>query len=205
MELCATLDASAQAVGAVNTVVIKNGALHGFNTDAFGFVENLRETIPDFNFAAQSALILGAGGAARAAIHGLLQSGVRSIYAANRSAAKLDDIKRDFPAVSCVSWDDRELKLQQTTLLVNTTSLGMTGQSPLEMSLENLPQEAVMYDIVYKPLMTQLLQNAQQRGNQTVTGIGMLLHQARPAFRHWFGVLPEVSSELRRTITEAAR
>lgn len=195
MELCDEVDATARAIGAVNTVVVEDGKLYGRNTDAFGFIENLKVMQPDYTFE-RPAMMLGAGGAARAVIYGLLQQGVPHIAICNRSkdkAALLRDM--DTQRISVVDWDARD-QLAGYGLLVNTTSLGMTGQPPLDVQIHSLPVDAVVYDIVYAPLMTDLLNAAQARGNPVVTGIGMLLHQARAAFEAWTGTLPEVDDAL---------
>lgn len=203
--LCRHLDDSARAIGAVNTVVIRNGALEGHNTDAYGFVENLREQQPHLALSSIPALLLGAGGAARAAVYGLIQEGCPEIVLANRSRENAELLARDFPSVRVVEWSAREDVCAEVGLLVNTTVLGMKSQDPLMMNLTHLPPHAVVYDIVYKPLMTDLLRAAQIRGHAIVTGIGMLLHQARPAFASWTGVHPEVTAELVTDITERAR
>ena len=197
MALCDMLDETAQKIGAVNTVVIKEGKLHGKNTDAFGFIANIKTAQPDFIFKNKTAFVLGAGGAARAVIYGLLEEGIEKIILSNRTMEKARELQSMAPdAVDVVSWEERKQALKAADLLVNTTSLGMQGKPHLEMDLSALPKTAPVNDIVYAPLMTDLLQQAKDRGNPIVTGIGMLLHQARPAFEAWTGVLPEVTGEL---------
>lgn len=205
MALCHKLDDTARKIGAVNTVVIRGKELEGRNTDAYGFIENLRQQKPDFSLRTRPAFVLGAGGAARAAVYGLLQAGCPVVFVANRSRENAERLAHDFPSVRVVDWQEREAVCADAGLLVNTTVLGMKGQEALSMDLSALPQQSVVYDIVYKPLMTDLLRTAQQAGYETVTGIGMLLHQARPAFAAWTGVLPDVTAELTHDITERAQ
>ncbi len=201
--LCDSVDETAQQIGAVNTVVVnEDGALHGLNTDSFGFAENLLQASEDTDLKGATALVLGAGGAARGVIHGLLSIGAGDIKIANRTREKAEEIARVFP-VQVVPWEERESAARDVSLLVNTTSLGMEGQGPLEFDMRHLPKSAAVCDIVYRPLETELLREAKERGNSVVTGIGMLLHQARPAFWEWFGVMPEVDDDLQQKILEA--
>lgn len=141
----------------------------------------------------------GRGGAARAILHALKTKNVPHIVILNRTFATAQKLGDEFGA-QVLPWEKRHDILAECTLLVNTTALGMTGKDPLDICLDELPPHAVVYDIVYNPLMTGLLQAAQQRGNTVVTGIGMLLHQARPAFRHWFGIMPDVTPELEKLV-----
>jgi len=197
MEICDDLDSTARAIEAVNTVVIKDKKLHGMNTDAFGFIENLKSNKPDFDFSDSDVLVLGAGGASKAVIYALIEEGVNKIYLSNRTQEKAKKLSQKFtPYVEVVSWDKKENFLKHSNLLVNTTSLGMTGKPNLTIDLHNLPETALVTDIVYSPLTTDLLRNAQARNLQTVTGIGMLLHQARPAFQAWSGILPDIDDAL---------
>lgn len=200
-KLCKTVDETARSIGAVNTVVIKDGALHGTNTDAFGFIENVHKSAFGVDFIHRPAIVLGAGGAARAVVYSLLQAGARQIIVTNRTADKAKDIaEMNTDIIRVAPWERRADLLRDAGLLVNTTSLGMSGKAPLDIDLTLLPDDAVVSDIVYAPLMTDLLVHAKARGNQIVTGIGMLLHQARPAFEKWFGVLPDVSEELEKKV-----
>jgi shikimate dehydrogenase len=198
VDLCDHVDDLARAIGAVNTIrVDEGGAVHGTNTDMFGFIENLKQSAPDFDFTAAPAVILGAGGAARAAVHGLLREGVPEIILLNRTrenAEKLAQVNPDI--IVAEDWEARHEMLAGAGLLVNTTTLGMEGQPELDIDLSALPAGAVVNDIVYTPLYTPLLQEALVRNLTVVTGIGMLLQQARPAFEAWFGVLPELDAEL---------
>ena len=198
LEVCDRLDAAAERIGAVNTVVFAEGRIEGRNTDAPGFLESLRQGAPEWRAAAGPAVVLGAGGAARAVVFALLEAGLAEIRLSNRTAARAEGLARDFGTrVTAVPWEARAEALAGAGLLVNTTSLGMTGQAGLDLALERLPESALVTDIVYAPLETDLLRRAQARGHKTVDGLGMLLHQGRPAFEAWFGVKPEVTPELR--------
>lgn len=200
-KLCLAVDDTAKAIGAVNTVVIRDGQLHGTNTDAFGFIENVKKNVPGIDFARGPAVVLGAGGAARAIVYGLIGAGAKNILVANRTREKALEIAAMNPAiVRAAGWEDRSKILDNAGFLVNTTALGMTGKDPLEIDLSGLQQKAVVSDIVYAPLMTGLLKEAESRGHRIVTGIGMLLHQARPAFEKWFGTLPDVDEDLERNV-----
>lgn len=194
-----TADDAARAIGAANTLWLDpSGALSASNTDAYGFMTNLAAEAPDWNRVAGTALVLGAGGAARAVLHGLIGAGVPRILLANRTLAKAEGLAQIFgPKVEPIGWDDKAAFLSDCNLLVNTTSLGMTGQPPLDISLAAFPETGVVADIVYVPLETTLLAEARARGLKAVNGLGMLLHQAVPGFQRWFGVAPEVTPELR--------
>ncbi len=200
-----TVSETARSIGAVNTVIFHgdgetSGSMEGRNTDAFGFMENLKEKAPRWNVNGP-VTVLGAGGAVRAVCAGLLEEGVEEIRLVNRTDEKARQLARIFgPSVVPISWDEREASLADISLLVNGTSLGMSGSPPLELALDCLPEIAVVYDIVYAPLETSLLRMAKARGNTVVDGLGMLVHQARPAFEAWFGVLPEASPELREIL-----
>jgi shikimate dehydrogenase len=202
--LCGVLTPTAQEIGAVNTVFIRDGVLHGDNTDAFGFTQNLMEKQPDLDCTAGPAVVLGAGGAARAILYGLQERGVPHIILINRTRAKADELAAGFQNITVVDWDKRHDALKDVNLLVNTTALGMVGQEPLHIDLAALPCTTTVYDIVYNPLMTPFLQQARQKGCPIVTGIGMLLHQARPGFQGWFGTktLPEVTAELEQLLLQ---
>ncbi len=204
LEVCDRLDPLAERIGAVNTVIVEpDGSLMGSNSDAFGFIENLKQGAPGWRASAGPACILGAGGAARALIVGLLDAGAPSIRLVNRSFHRAESLAEIFePRVEALPWEQREDALEGCGLLVNATSLGMTGQPPLEIGLDALPGEAVVNDIVYSPLETPLLAAAKARGNRAVDGLGMLLHQARPGFAAWFGREPEVTGELRDFVLE---
>ncbi len=198
MACCDELDFTAKRLGAVNTVNIKNGRFYGSNTDGFGFMENLRQGAPDWKPQTGPAIIIGAGGAARAVIAALGDSGVKEIHLFNRTRARANQLAADLggPIVTG-DWSELENTLFDCALLVNCSSLGMTGQPPLEISLQNLHPRAHVTDLVYTPLRTPLLIAAAARGNPTLDGLGMLLHQARPGFAAWFGLMPEVDDALR--------
>lgn len=197
--------AEARRMGAVNTIVaMPDGTLEGRNTDGFGFLENLRSARPGWRASAGPALMLGAGGSARAAAVALLDDGVPELRIANRSIERAEKLASDLGGrINVCPWDERTTAIGDVALLVNTTTLGMAGHPPLELSLERLPRGAVVSDLVYAPLETPLLAAARARGNAAVDGLGMLLHQARPGFAAWFGVEPEVTPELRAFVLDA--
>ena len=190
--------AAAQAIGAVNTVWLEDGQLVGDNTDAYGFAANLDAEAPSWRDA-DSALVLGAGGAARAIGHALKQAGIARIVIANRTEERASALADGF-GVESVPWVRIADELRRADLLVNTTSLGMAGKGELAIELASLPDTAIVTDIVYVPLETPLLAAARARGLRTVDGLGMLLHQAVPGFERWFGVRPQVDDALRSLI-----
>jgi shikimate dehydrogenase len=192
------LEPLAQRIGAANTIVVgADGSLTGRNTDAFGFIQSLRDAQPNWRADTGAACVVGAGGAARAVIAGLLDEGATEIRLTNRSDAKAVDMAQEFgPLVYAVPWAERHAALEGVALLVNTTNQGMHGQPALDLRLDALPATALVSDIVYVPLETPLLVEAKARGNATVNGLGMLLNQARPAFEAWFGPLPTISPAL---------
>jgi shikimate dehydrogenase len=195
--LCDTVDESARLAGAVNTMVFENGRITGSNTDGWGFLENLRAHGVDP--AAGPALILGAGGSARAIAAVLLGLGVQ-VTVANRTRARADDLARELPGLAVIDWNARNPALADAALLVNTTSLGMQGHPPLDIDLDRGASGLTVADIVYVPLETPLLAAARSRRIRCVEGLGMLLHQAVPGFRAWFGVDPVVDEALRRFV-----
>ncbi len=202
MALVDMVDPLAARVGAINTIVVQpEGQLHGFNHDVFGFIESLRQARADWRGAAGPAVVLGAGGAARAVLVGLLDAGATEVRLLNRTRDKAQALADEFgPAVRALDWSERHGALAGAALLVNTTSQGMQGQAALDLNLAELPAQALVCDIVYTPLETPLLAAAHQRGNTVVNGLGMLLHQARPAFQAWFGVRPEVTPALMQVV-----
>ena len=198
---CDRLSPFARRVGAVNTLVVDGPELVGSNSDGFGFLENLRAGQPDWQASRGSAIVVGAGGAARAVVAALLEAGVPALNLVNRTRERAEALADDLGGpITVLDWQDRALALAEAALLVNCTSLGMTGQAPLELDLTALPPDAVVNDLVYSPLETPLLAAARARGNPVVDGLGMLLHQARPGFEAWFGVAPEVTAELRDAV-----
>lgn len=205
---CDSLSDRAKAVRAVNTFWFEGGRLCGDNTDGIGFVAHLDRTHPGWDRQAPRILILGAGGAARGIVLPLLDRAPSELRIANRSMARTDRLIEDIHATSpeapltAIPWEARADILSETDLLINTTSLGMNGQPPLDLDLSALPNHAIVADIVYVPLETPLLKAAAARGLRTLDGLGMLLHQAVPGFERWFGARPEVTSELRNVILD---
>lgn len=198
LEIVDRVDLLAQRIGAVNTVVVEaDGTLTGLNTDGFGYIQSLLDVQPDWQADAGPVVVVGAGGAARAIIVALMERGAKEIRLTNRSVDKAKDMAAEFGRqVNAVPWEDRHEALSGAALLVNTTNQGMHGEPALDLNLRQLPSTALVSDIIYIPMETPLLAAARARGNATVNGLGMLLHQARPAFAAWFGVLPEVSPAL---------
>lgn len=193
---------AARRIGAVNCVIVRpDDSLYGVNNDGWGYIENVVERVPGWRADAGPIVVLGAGGGARAVVVALLDRGAKQIRLVNRTPARAETLRQQIGGpIELISWADRHKALQGAAMLVNTTSQGMVGQPALDISLDQLPASALVSDIVYTPLETPLLKAARQRGNPSVDGLGMLLHQARPAFKAWFGVLPEVTPELRKMI-----
>ena len=189
-------------MGAINTIVVQpDGGLHGFNNDGFGYIESLREAQPNWQVNSGPIVVLGAGGASRAIVVSLIDAGATEIRILNRTRSKADALAKEFgPPVTAFNWGERHDALAGAALLVNTTNQGMHGQMALDIELTQLPKAALVSDAIYIPLETALLKAARLRGNTTVNGLGMLLHQARPAFKSWFGVMPEVTPELRKIV-----
>ena len=199
LSLCAKVTEAARRIGAVNTIVVtEDGKLEGSNTDAFGFLAHLAASQPGFRPNSGPAVLLGAGGAARAIAVALLDAGVPELRLVNRTRERAEALSAVLgPRARLIDWGGRARALEGAALLVNSTTLGMTGQPALDLDLAALPRGAVVYDIVYVPLETPLLAAARARGHPVVDGLGMLLHQARPGFAAWFGREPEVDSALR--------
>jgi shikimate dehydrogenase len=192
-------DPTARRIGAANTLTFRHGTIMAENTDAHGFLANLRQGAPGWD-AGRPAVLLGAGGAARAAAVALLDAGVPEIRVVNRTLPRARALEELDDRITAVEWSAVGDALRGASLLANTTSLGMTGQPPLEIDLRTLPDDAVVTDAVYAPLVTPLLAAAAERGLATVDGLGMLLHQAAPGFARWFGRMPEVDEALRRAV-----
>jgi len=190
---------AADAIGAVNTVWYENGALIGGNTDWLGIVLSLDAIAPGWDKG--RALVLGAGGAARAATYGFRQRGL-SVSLVNRTLARAEQLAANFPGVTVHGYDALPRLMADADVLINTTSLGQAGNPPLEIDLTNLKRSAIVYDVIYVPLETGLLKAARRAGHRTVDGLSMLLYQAVPGFAHWFGVTPTVTAE-QRAILEA--
>jgi shikimate dehydrogenase len=189
----------ARQIGASNTLIFQeDGSILADNTDGYGFYENLRQAAPTWKAEAGPAVVLGAGGAARAILVALAQAGVPEIRLANRTRARAEKLAEELDApITVVDWEKRETALADCTLLTNTTTLGMAGQGLLEIDIFDMPKTAVVTDIVYTPLLTNLLEKAHAHGCPIIDGLGMLLHQARPGFHAWFGTDPEVDEDLR--------
>jgi shikimate dehydrogenase len=195
----------ARAMGAVNTIWWNDGVLTGGNTDSQGFMGNLDERAPGWDGDARRAVLVGAGGAARAAAYGLVKRGL-DVAICNRTAARAEDLADRFGAkVSAHGMEELPALLADADLLVNTTSLGMIGQPALAIDLATLKPGAVVYDVVYVPLETDLLKQAAARGHPTVDGLGMLLHQGVEGFRRWFGKTPVITDELRQILIDDIR
>lgn len=198
---------TASRIGAVNTVILgEDGRLTGDNTDAFGFMANLFAEERGWQPGGGPAVVLGAGGAARAVLVALIEAGIRDIRLMNRTYERAERLADNLSSmmhdgkVRVLPWQERTDALDSANLLVNTTSLGMQGEPPLDIALDDLPGDALVTDIVYAPLETDLLAAARRRGNPVVDGLGMLLHQGRPGFAAWFGVDPEVTPDLRQVV-----
>jgi len=199
-------DASAVAIGAANTLWFEGDALACTNTDTYGFMANLDWRAPGWRAVDGPVLVLGAGGSARAVIYGLLDSGRSDIRVFNRTLDRAEDIARHFGAgVSAWAWDVRNNHVGEASLIVNTTTLGMNGVGDPEIDFRSAKKDAVVADLVYVPLETPLLKSARTHGLVGVDGLGMLLHQAVPGFEKWFGVRPEVSSELYTLVADHIR
>ncbi|SHH00099.1 shikimate dehydrogenase [Cognatishimia maritima] len=192
----------ATLIGAANTLIFhEDGKILADNTDGYGFIQNLRQSAPDWDPTAGAAVVLGAGGAARAVVASLLDVGVPEIFISNRTRVRAEQLRDDFGArLKVVEWVKAGEVLEDGATIVNTTSLGMTGKPDLKVSLDGLQPGSLVTDLVYTPLMTPFLTEAKERGCVTVDGLGMLLHQATPGFERWFGPRPEVTDELRQVI-----
>jgi len=204
-KICDFKSKTAELTGAVNTVIITaDKKLFGHNSDAEGFLKNLQHSQPDFVLENKIVFVIGAGGAARAIVYGLIKSGVKKIIITNRNESRALELIENFSGFSAkkncelsfLNSKNFEENLNKCDLLVNSTSLGMIGQELLKIDLKNLNKSAIVYDIVYKPLLTELLQQAQKNENQIVTGIGMLTNQALIGFEAWFKQKPEIDGEL---------
>jgi shikimate dehydrogenase len=202
MRLVHEVDPVARRMGAMNTIVVQpDGSLKGYNNDGFGYIQSLLDAQPEWRADAGPITVLGAGGAARAVVLSLADRGAREIRLINRTLDKSQALASEFGGpITALPWEDRHRALEGAALLVNTTSQGMHGQPALDLDLAALPVTALVSDVIYVPLETPLLAAARQRGNPTVNGLGMLLNQARPAFHAWFGVMPEITTELRQAV-----
>ena len=203
--LSTTHDDDALATGAVNTLVFEAGKIRGLNTDVRGFAASLQEALGAEVARAAPVVVLGAGGAARAVTLSLARAGAPEIRLVNRTRARAETLRAALPdiPVQVMDWGDWKRAFAGAGLLINATSLGMAGGPMLEISLDNLPRQAAVADIVYNPLETNLLERARMRGHKTMDGLGMLMHQAVPAFAAWFGVTPQVTPALRAALKKA--
>jgi len=197
LERADSVTALARRIGAVNTLTITTNGLEADNTDAHGFTQNILDSVPDW--APKRVAVIGAGGASRAVIVALQDRGATEIRLTNRSPERAIQLA-DTLGATAVAWAEREAMLDGCDTLINATSLGMTGQPPLPLRLDALPQSAVVNDLVYSPLETSFLAMARARGNTAIDGLGMLLHQAAPGFERWFGVAPTVDRDLREWV-----
>jgi len=201
-EIVDRVDPLARRMGAINCVVVAaDGSLDSYNYDGFGYIQSILEAHPNWRADAGPIVVVGAGGGARAVVVSLADHGAQEIRLVNRSPERAQTLAREFGApIEAVAWKERHAALAGAAMLINTTSQGMAGQPALDLALDKLPASALVSDIIYVPGETPLLVAARSRGNRTVNGLGMLLNQARPAFQAWFGVMPEVTAELRAMI-----
>ncbi len=202
MRIVDEVDITAQRIGAISCVVVRpDGSLAGFNNDWFGFVHNILQPVPDWRADLGPVAVMGAGGGARAEVYGLLQRGAREIRLCNRTLARAQTLAKEFGGpITVLPWGQRHDAIEGVAMLVNATSQGMIGQASLDLRLDKLPRGALVNDIIYIPRETPLIAAARGRGNRTVTGLGMLLHQGIPAWKAWFGIEPKVTAELRARI-----
>lgn len=199
----AVKDPSAVAVGAANTLWLQDGVLHAANTDTYGYMTYLDTRAPGWKASGAPVCVLGAGGAARAIVHGFLEAGVTEVRVFNRSRERAEALAHAFGArVTAYDWSQRSVASRGGAVLVNTTTLGLKGEGELGIDFTGFNTDCVVSDIVYVPLATAFLQSARASGLKTVDGLGMLLHQAVPGFERWFGVRPEVTDELYRLIAD---
>jgi shikimate dehydrogenase len=204
MKIVDEVDTLAKSIGAISCVVVRpDGSLAGTNNDCYGFIQNIRQEQPGWRADLGPSVVIGAGGGARAVCYGLAQAGAREIRLVNRTFARAKTIAEEFAGPFQVfPWEQRHEALDGAAIVVNTTSLGMVGQDALDIKLDKMPARALAVDIVYIPLETPFLAAARKRGNPTVNGLGMLLHQGRRAWQAWFGIEPEVTAELRAAVEE---
>lgn len=192
---------SALAVGAANTLWLEGGRLHAANTDTYGFMKHLEMSAPAWRDGGRHVVVLGAGGAARAIVHGFLAAGIGEVRIANRTRERAEAIAVHFgKSVAARDWSERSEVCAGAAVVVNTTSIGMKGEGSLGLDVGAFSDGTVVADIVYVPLETELLAAARRRGLVAVDGLGMLLHQAVPGFERWFGIRPEVTADLRRIV-----
>jgi shikimate dehydrogenase len=202
MQIVDEVDITAKKIGAMSCVVVrKDGSLAGSNNDWYGFTYNILDFVPDWRADAGPVAVMGSGGGARAVVYGLLERGAKEIRLCNRTHARALKLAADFGGpITVLKWEQRHDAVDGCAMLVNATNQGMVGQNALDLRLDKLPRTALVNDIIYNPRETPLIEAARARGNRTVTGLGMLLHQGIPAWRAWFGIEPKVTAELRAKI-----
>jgi shikimate dehydrogenase len=205
MKIVDEVDAAARRIGAISCVTVRSdGSLAGSNNDAYGFIRNLRQEQPGWRADAGPVVVIGAGGGSRAVCYGLAQEGVKEIRLVNRTLARAKGVADEFGGpIKALPWEQRNEVLDGAAMVVNTTSQGMVGQPALDIRLDKLPKNALAADIIYIPLETPFLAAARQRGNRTVNGLGMLLHQGPLAWKLWFGIEPQVTPELRALVEKS--
>ncbi len=205
MKIVDEVDAAARKIGAISCVTVRaDGTLLGSNNDAFGFIRNVREAQPNWRADVGPIVVIGAGGGSRAVCYGLMQEGAKEIRLVNRNLERAEALAADFGApIKAYPWAQRNDVLEGAAMVVNTTSQGMVGQTDLDIHLDKLPTSALAADIVYIPLETPFLAAARMRGNPTVNGLGMLLHQGPLAWKAWFGLEPVVTAELRTLVEQS--
>ena len=197
---------SAAKIGAANTLFFRGGKIIASNTDAYGFIQNIKKNYIGWKPRNQKAVVLGSGGASRAVCYALLQEGFAEILLVNRTRDRAEKMANELSSkIKVEHWDKRSEILENAYIVVNTTTLGMEGFASLDIDLDRLPQDALVTDIVYTPLITDFLEAASERGNPIVDGLGMLLYQAKPGFSGWFGVEPEVDTGLKEYIVGLTR
>jgi shikimate dehydrogenase len=196
------VDTLARSIGAISCVVVRpDGWLAGTNNDCYGFIHNIRQEHPGWRADSGPIVVIGAGGGSRAVCYCLAQEGAREIRLINRTLARAKGIADEFGGpIHALPWEQRHDALEDAAMVVNTTSCGMVGQPALDIGLDKLPKSALAADIIYVPLETPFCAAARKRGNRTINGLGMLLHQGRPAWKAWFGIEPEVTAELRAMV-----
>jgi shikimate dehydrogenase len=202
MKIVDEVDITAKKIGAMSCVVVRpDGSLAGSNNDWFGFTHNILEFVPDWRADAGPVAVMGAGGGARAVVYGLMERGAHEIRLCNRTLVRAQTLAKEFGGpITVVPWEQRHDAVEGAAMLVNATNQGMIGQAALDLRLDKLPVTALVNDIIYNPRETPLIVAARMRGNRTVTGLGMLLHQGIPAWQAWFGLSPKVTPELRALI-----
>jgi shikimate dehydrogenase len=202
MKIVDDVDDTARKIGAISCVTVReDGSLSGSNNDWYGFIHNILDFVPDWRADLGPVTVIGAGGGARAVIHGLMERGAREIRLCSRTLTRAQTLVTEFGGpITVLPWDARHDALDGCAMLVNATSQGMIGQAALDLRLDKLPTSALVNDIVYIPRETPLLATARARGNRTISGVGMLLHQGIPAWKAWFGIEPRVTPELRAAI-----